>query len=70
MSSYAEAQQLANTRDAEEARVAEWRLEQFSALGFTPTEALLLAVSAADLHEARALLAAGCTRPLALRILL
>ena len=56
--------------ESEEVRVTRWRLEQFRALGFTTAEALRLAVSEADLQEARALAAAGCSLPLALKILL
>jgi hypothetical protein len=79
MSSYAESQPLPHEtpetyepcdRESEEDRVARWRLEQFRALGFEPTEALRLTVSEADLHEARALVAAGCSLRLALKILL
>jgi len=61
---------LSETSDTEKDRVNRWRQEQFCALGFEPGEALLLAMSEADLHEARALVAAGCTLPLALKILL
>ena len=76
MSSYAESQPLPSEpyepyeRESEEDRVARWRLEQFRALGFEMIEALRLAVSEADLREARALVAAGCSRRLALQILL
>jgi hypothetical protein len=69
MSSYAQPQQFPEARDDEEGRVARWRAEQFGLLGFEPAQALLLAVSEADLREARALVAAGCTLPLALKIL-
>jgi hypothetical protein len=70
MSSYAEPQQFPEAREDEEERVTRWRVEQFGLLGFESTQALLLAVSEADLHEARALVAAGCTLPVALKILL
>jgi len=56
--------------ESEDVRVARWRLEQFRALGFDTAEALRLTVSEADLQEARALVAAGCSLPLALKILL
>ena len=70
MSSYAERYQVSDAPDSEEDCVLRWRDEQFRALGFEPSEALVLAVSKADLHEARALIAAGCTLPLAVKILL
>jgi hypothetical protein len=70
MSSYTESEPLPNERESECERVNCWRFEQFSALGFEPSESLLLAASEADLQEARALIAAGCTLRLALRILL
>ncbi len=69
MSSYAE-YPLSDAPDTEEDCVLRWRDEQFRALGFEPSEALLLAVSKADLHEARALIAGGCTLRLAVKILL
>ena len=79
MSSYADSQPLPHEspesyepweRESEDDRVARWRLEQFRALGFEPAESLRLTVSDADLREARALVAAGCSLPLALKILL
>ena len=70
MSSYAERYPLSDASDSEEDCVLRWRDEQFRALGFEPGDALVLAVSNADLHEARALVAARCTLPLALKILL
>jgi hypothetical protein len=70
MSGYTEPHPLSHERETEDDRVTRWRLEQFSSLGFEPTEALLLAGSDADLQEARALVAAGCTLRLALKILL
>jgi hypothetical protein len=70
MSSFTESEPLFNERESEDERVNRWRAEQFSALGFEPTEALLLAASEADLQEARALVAAGCTSRVALKILL
>ncbi len=54
MSSYAEQYPLSDASDSEEDCVLRWRDEQFRALGFEPSEALVLAVSKADLHEARA----------------
>jgi hypothetical protein len=70
MSSYTESEPLPDERENEHERVNRWRFEQFSSLGFEPSEALLLAASGADLREARALVAAGCTLRLALEILL
>ena len=70
MPSYAERYPLSDASNSEEDCVLRWRDEQFRALGFEPSEALVLAVSKADLHEARALIAAGCTLPLAAKILL
>jgi hypothetical protein len=61
---------LSHEREVEDGRVGRWRFEQFCALGFDAEEALLLAVSEADLHAARALVAAGCSLGLALKILL
>jgi len=54
----------------EDDRVAEWRFQQFSSLGFGYEDAQLLSGSDADLHGARTLVAAGCPLHLALRILL
>ena len=51
-------------------RVLRWRLDQFSALGFGEEQVWLLAASAADLHLARSLVAAGCPLYLAARIVL
>jgi len=57
-------------RDAEaEGEVYVWRHNQFQDLGFGPQEAAELAVSDADLGQARYLLGAGCALELALRIL-
>jgi hypothetical protein len=55
--------------DLEDSRIASWRFEQFSALGFGDEEAWLLAHSDADLHRSRELVAAGCSLDLALKIL-
>jgi hypothetical protein len=46
-----------------------WRHDQFRALGFSRLEAAELAVSDADLGQARYLLSSGCAPELALRIL-
>jgi hypothetical protein len=53
----------------ERLRVRCWRREQFFELGFTVSEAATLAKSSADVHETRGLLAAGCTHPLAFRLM-
>src|SRR5262249_9610360 len=55
--------------DLEDSRIARWRFEQFSELGFGDEEAWLLAHSEADLHRSRVLVAAGCSLELALKIL-
>jgi hypothetical protein len=49
--------------------VRRWRREQFHELGFTLTEAYLLADAPVDLGDARRLIAAGCPRKTAARIL-
>jgi hypothetical protein len=54
----------------EEAEVFRWRAEQFRQLGFDREEASELAVSTADLGQARYLLGNGCPPRLALSILL
>jgi hypothetical protein len=57
-------------RDAEaDAEVYLWRQNQFRELGFGPQEAVELAVSDADLAQARYVIGAGCAPELALRIL-
>jgi hypothetical protein len=56
-------------RDDAEDEVYLWRQNQFRELGFGPQEAVELAVSDADLGQARYLLGAGCAPELALRIL-
>lgn len=53
----------------EEERVQAWRARRFVDMGFPPKAAFALAESEADLHQAEALLAAGCDRKTALRIL-
>jgi hypothetical protein len=50
-------------------RVRRWRREQFHELGFTLSEAYLLADTLVDLGDARRLIAAGCPRTTAARIL-
>ena len=52
-----------------EAEVYFWRAEQFRQLGFSDPRAAELAVSDADLGQARNLRRAGCAPALALRIL-
>jgi hypothetical protein len=49
--------------------VLRWRAEQFRELGFVYEQAAELAVSEADLGQARYLLESGCAPDLALRIL-
>ena len=72
MYTYTESQSLpdADGNGPDEARVARWRFEQFSFLGFDGLDSLLLAVSDADLNSARTLMAGGCSTSLALKILL
>ena len=53
----------------ERLRVRRWRRDQFMVLGFTLSDAAALARSAADLHEARKLIAGGCAHPTAFRII-
>jgi len=57
-------------RVTEEDLVAEWRLEQFTLLGFDLDDAVRLADSDADLNRARKLVTDGCPLSIALRILL
>jgi hypothetical protein len=64
------AQQPLPTDEVEETRVARWRFDQFRALGFDADDAFLLSVAGVDLQAARTLMQSGCSRPLALRILL
>jgi len=54
----------------EEREILLWRAEQFRRLGFTETDAWLLAESDADLGVARGLHRGGCGLETALRILL
>jgi hypothetical protein len=51
-------------------RVRRWRRQQFHELGFTLSEAYALADAPVDLGDARTLMAAGCPRETAVRILL
>jgi hypothetical protein len=51
-------------------RVRHWRREQFHELGFTLSEAYELADAPVDLGVARRIIAAGCPRQTAIRILL
>jgi hypothetical protein len=53
----------------EDDQVYRWRAEQFRRLGFSHLKAIELAVSVADLAQARHLIASGCAQGLALRIL-
>jgi len=69
MSAFAEQHPLYAEFEIEDDRVARWRFDQFSSLGFGNEEAWLLAASDADLHRARSLVAAECPLYLALRIL-
>ena len=73
MSTFAEQYQSDEETDiavVEDARVTNWRFEQFRSLGFANEDALLLALSPCDLQAARTLRAAGCSVRLAMRILL
>lgn len=56
----------ARALDAE--RVYAWRIEQAISLGYSEGDATEIAMSGADLHRLAAMLAAGCPRPLAKRI--
>jgi hypothetical protein len=53
----------------ERLRVRRWRRDQFLNLGFTLSDSAALAKSAADLQEARTLIACGCSHPTAFRIM-
>jgi hypothetical protein len=70
MSTFAEQVPLAEDVEVEETRVARWRFDQFRALGFETDDAFLLTISRVDLQATRTLIQAGCSVPLALRILL
>jgi hypothetical protein len=52
----------------ERLRIRHWRRDRFMELGFLHSDASALAKSQADLHETRALLAAGCAHGIAFRI--
>ena len=54
----------------EERQILLWRLGQFRELGFEYEAAVLLAEAAADVGQARRLIAAGCPVEVASRILL
>jgi alpha-tubulin suppressor-like RCC1 family protein len=56
--------------DDEDGAVYRWREAQFRELGFSRSKAVELAVSLADLEQARRLIASGCALGLALRILI
>jgi hypothetical protein len=57
--------------ESEEDRVVRWRVQRLLAAGFDGEAALILGLDqSVDLHEAVALLAAGCSQELALQILL
>jgi hypothetical protein len=62
--------QEVGTLQEEREEVRRWRLEQFVLLGFTDEQAMLLARSEADLSQARYLRSSGCSRTLAVSILL
>jgi hypothetical protein len=57
-------------RDEASDDVFRWRLDQSLELGLSTEEAASLAESQADLAQARTALGGGCTRAVALRILL
>ena len=54
----------------EERDIVLWRVDQFQRLGYLEEEAWRLALSEADLGQARRLGGSGCPRETALRILL
>jgi hypothetical protein len=60
----------AESLPGEEGAILLWRAEQFQHLGFSETDAWLLAESEADLGVARRLHRGGCRLETALRILL
>lgn len=47
-----------------------WRMTAFLEMGYDADESEILAISDVDLHQARALLMAGCSRELAAKILI
>jgi hypothetical protein len=64
------AQQSFHSDEVEKTRIARWRFDQFRSLGFDVEDAFVLSASGVDLQVARTLMEAGCSVPLALRILL
>ena len=60
----------AATTESEDDAVLNWRFDQLCALGYEDVEAVFLAYSELDLHQLRTLLAAGCSRELAVKIAL
>jgi hypothetical protein len=60
---------VADETAVEVQQVRRWRREQFHELGFTLSEAYLLADTPVDLGDVRRLIAAGCPRQTAARIL-
>jgi hypothetical protein len=59
---------IARRTQDERLRIRLWRREQFAELGFPLSDAAALAKSAADIHEARKLVSAGCAHATAFRI--
>ena len=59
-----------NELELEDRQVADWRFDQFRALGFGDEDAALLEGAGADLQLARSLVDAGCPLHLVLRIVL
>lgn len=57
-------------QSAEELNVRRWRLDQFISLGFDSLRAAVMAESTVDLAQARKLVALGCPRETASRILI
>ena len=69
METFTKQKPLTDTLETEDERVARWRLDQFSALGFSNDDAMVLSTSEAELATARSIVEAGCPLPLALLIL-
>ena len=69
METFTKQKPLTDNHETEDERVTRWRLDQFSALGFSIDDAWLLSISEADLGTARSLAEAGCPLQLALQIL-
>jgi len=59
----------AQTATTTEDQVAAWRHQQAQQLGYEHVDCEHIAYSTVDLHQLAALIAAGCTRRLALDIL-